>query len=99
VIEVGPAPILAVIVGLLQVAIYVLLRGSARARLPFLVVAAVLGAYAGQALGSRLGDPVRIGDFALVGAVALAWVGILIVSVVSTLGPEPSRLPGRRRRD
>jgi len=96
-IDFGPSLVLAVIVGSLQVAIFVMVRGSAPGRLPFLLLAAILGAYAGQALGSRVGDPVRIGDFSVLGAVALAWVGILIVGVVSTLGPEP-RLPGARRR-
>ena len=45
-------------------------------------------AWAGHALGARLGfDLLRIGDFRLVAASLLAWVGIGFVSVVSILGP------------
>ena len=86
--EVGPTPILAAIVGVFHVAIYVLVRGTARGQLLLLVPAAILGAYAGQALGVRLGDPLRIGDFGLIAASLLAWVGILVVVLIGTLGPS-----------
>lgn len=89
--EIGPAPILAVIVGVFHVAIYVLARGTARGRLLFLVPAAILGAYAGQALGVRLGDPLRIGDFGLISASLMAWVGILVIVLIGTLGPSRDR--------
>jgi hypothetical protein len=84
--EIGPAPVLAVILGVFHVALYVLIRGTAGGRLLLLLPAAILGAYAGQALGSRLGDPLRIGDFGLVWASLMAWSGILVVVVVGTLG-------------
>jgi hypothetical protein len=84
--EIGPAPVLAVIVGIFHVALYVLIRGTAGGRLLLLVPAAILGAYAGQALGSRLGDPVRIGDFGLIWASLVAWSGIVVVVVVGTMG-------------
>ena len=86
--EIGPSLILAVIVGIMNVAIYVLIRGTARARLVFLVPAAILGAYAGQALGARLGDPLRIGDFGLISASIMAWIGIVIVVIIGTLVPS-----------
>jgi len=79
--------VLAVLVGVLNVALFVVFGGEARGRLPFLVIAAILGAYAGQALGARLGDPVRIGDFGLLSSSAVAWAGIVVVAIVSTLGP------------
>ncbi len=82
---------LALIVGVLHTSLYVLLRGSAGGRLPLVLGAAILGAYAGQALGSRLGDPLRIGDFGLVYSSLLAWAGILIVAIVSVLGPSRGR--------
>lgn len=84
---VGPAPILAVVVGVFHTALYVLLRGAIGARLPVVLLAAILGAFAGEALGARLGDPIRLGDFSLAWASALAWVGILVIGVTSTLGP------------
>ena len=85
--EIGTAPVLAVLVGILHVSLFVALGGQARGRLPFLVIAAILGAYAGQAIGLRIGDPLRVGDFGLLSSSALAWAGIALVAVVSTLGP------------
>jgi hypothetical protein len=86
---IGPAPILALLVGIFNVALYVLIRGSAGGQLPLLVIAAFLGAWAGDAIGSRLGvDILRIGDFHLLAATAVAWVGIGVVSLVAVLGPS-----------
>jgi hypothetical protein len=85
---IGPAPILALLVGIFHTSLFVLIRGSAGGQLPLLLFAAFLGAWAGDALGGRLGiDLLRIGDFRLVAASAVAWVGIGFVSVVSILGP------------
>ena len=81
--EIGPAPVLAVLVGLFHTGIYLLIRGSAGLRLPFVALAAVLGALAGQALAVRLGDPVAIGDFGLIWSSLLAWVGIAIIVAAS----------------
>ena len=77
--EIGPAPILSVLVGLFHTGIYLMIRGTAGLRLAFVALAAILGAYAGQALGARLGDPLAIGDFGLLYASVLAWAGILII--------------------
>jgi hypothetical protein len=93
---VGPAPILAVLVGLFHSALFVLIRGSAGGQLPLLALAAVLGAWAGDALGARLGiDLLRIGDFRLLAASVMAWVGIGIVAIVAILGPERRARQGR----
>jgi len=90
----GPAPILALLVGILHVSVYVLIRGRAGQRLPILVLAAFLGAWAGDALAGRLGiDPFRIGDFHLIGASILAWVGIVIVALIAVLGQRDGRPP------
>jgi hypothetical protein len=86
---IGPAPILALLVGIFNVALYVLIRGSAGGQLPLLVIAAFLGAWAGDAVGARLGvDVLRVGDFHLLAATALAWVGIGVVSLIAVLGPS-----------
>jgi len=90
--DIPPAAILSLLVGVLCTALYVAIRGTGHARLVFVLVAAVLGAWAGQAVGSRLGDPLRIGDFALLSAFVVAWLGIAVVAVASTLG-------GGRERD
>lgn len=93
----GPAPVLALLVGIFHVSIYVLIRGSAGQRVPILLLAAFLGAWAGDALAGRLGaDPLRIGDFHLIGASILAWVGIAAVAIVAVLAHRES---GQRRPD
>lgn len=85
---IGPAIVLAILVGVFHSALFVLIRGSAGGQLPLLVGAAALGAWAGDELGGRLGlDLVRIGDFRLVTASLLAWVGIGLVALVAILGP------------
>ena len=90
---IGPAPILAFLVGLVHVSLYVLIRGSAGQRLPILVLAAFLGAWAGDALAARLGvDPLRIGDFHVLGASILAWLGIILVAVVAVLAQRDRQL-------
>jgi hypothetical protein len=85
---IGPAPVLAILVGIFHTAVFVLIRGSAGGQLPLLLVGAILGAWAGDALGARLGiDLLRLGDFRIVAASIVAWVGIGFISVVSILGP------------
>ena len=84
-----PALPLALLLGLAHTAIYVLVRGNASGRLPLTYLAASLGAWAGAALGSRIGfDILAIGDFALIPASIVAWLGIGIVAVLATLGPQ-----------
>jgi hypothetical protein len=88
-VTVEPALVLSVLVGTFHAALSVLLRGSAGGRMPAVVIAAILGAWAGDALMDRLGiDVLTIGDYHLIGASVLAWVGIALVSVVSILGPS-----------
>jgi hypothetical protein len=85
---IGPAPVLALLVGIFHTSLFVLLRGSAGGQLPILLLAAVLGAWAGDAVGSRLGiDILRVGDFRIAAASAVAWLGIGFVSIVAILGP------------
>jgi hypothetical protein len=86
---VGPGPILAILVGLFHTALYVAIRGDAGGRLPLTLLAAILGAWAGDAIGGRLGITfLSIGDFQLLTASLMAWVGIAFVTVVATLGPQ-----------
>ena len=85
---VGPAPILALLIGILNTSIYVLIRGSAGGQLPLLLIAAFLGAWAGDAIGARLGlDLLVLGDFRIVAAAIVSWIGIGFVSIISILGP------------
>lgn len=89
--ELGPAPVLAILVGLFHTGVYLLIRGSAGLRLPFVALAGVLGAFAGQQLGARLGDPLMIGDFGLVWASVVAWLGIILMVAASLLSPSRDR--------
>jgi len=90
---IGPALVLAVLVGIFVTALYVFIRGSVGGRLPLLLLAAILGAWAGDSVGERLNfDLVRIGDFRFVAALIGAATGIAIVSVVAQLGPERRRV-------
>lgn len=87
---IGPAPVLAVLVGLFHTGIYLAVRGRFGVQIIFVALAAILGAFAGQALGVRLGDPLAIGDFGLVWSSILAWVGIAIA-----VGASMVALPNR----
>ena len=85
----NPALILAVLVGVFHASLYVLIRGSAGGRLLVIVLAAILGAWAGDALAARLDfDVLMIGDFHLLAASVVAWVGIGIATAVAILGPS-----------
>jgi hypothetical protein len=84
----GPALVLAILVGIFHASLFVLIRGTAGGRLVIIVVASILGAWAGDALGDRLGFGVlMIGDFHLLAASIVAWVGIAISATVAILGP------------
>jgi hypothetical protein len=86
---IGPAVPLALLVGLVSTGLYVLVRGHAGGHLPLTFLAAVLGAWAGAAVGSRLGITwLAIGDFPLVPAAIVAWLAIGIVAILTTLGPQ-----------
>jgi hypothetical protein len=91
-VSLEPALILAVLVGVFHASLFVLIRGTAGGRMPILILAAILGAWAGDALADRLGfDVLMIGDFHLLAASVMAWVGIGISSAVAVLGPSMRR--------
>lgn len=90
--EIGPGLLLAVLAGTFHVALYVIVRNEVERHVPFAWLAAILGALAGSALGGRIGwDPLRIGDFSVLWASAGAWTAIIVVSLVSLLGPPRAR--------
>jgi len=91
-VAIGPAPVLALLVGVFHTGVYLLIGGTIGVRLIFITLAAVLGAFAGQALGARLGDPLLIGDFGLLWSSVLAWVGIAIAAAAGMVAA-----PGGRR--
>jgi hypothetical protein len=88
-VSLNPALILAILVGLFHASLFVLIRGTAGGRLAIVILAAILGAWAGDALAARLGfNILMLGDFHLLGASIVAWVGIAISSAVAILGPS-----------
>jgi hypothetical protein len=90
---IGPTFVLSLLVGILLTALYVVIRGSAGGQLLFVFIAAVLGAWAGDAISARLDfDVLRIGDFHLLGAAIVAGLGITIVALVGILGPQRRRI-------
>lgn len=84
---IGPVPVLALLVGLFHAGLYLTIRGSAGLRFPFILIASVLGSFAGQQVGARLGDPLAIGDFGLAWASIVAWMGIGLIVAASLLSP------------
>lgn len=90
--SIGPAPVFALLVGLFHTSLYVFIRGTGGGQVPLLLLAAALGAWAGDAIGARLGiDLLRYGDFRLLTASVVAWVGILLTAVAVILGPSRKR--------
>lgn len=88
-----PAFVLSVLVGAFHTSVYVFIRGRLGLFLPTILVGAILGALAGQAIGARIGDVLLIGDYSLLWASGLAWLGIGIAMVTSALvgnKPEPT---------
>jgi hypothetical protein len=91
---VPPALPLALLVGLLHTGLYVLFSGRAGNRLLLTYAAAALGAWAGAAVGTRISlDVLVIGDFGLIPASVVSWLGIGFVAIVATLGPQPTKAP------
>ena len=89
---IGPAPVLALLFGLFHTSLFVLIRGSGGGQIPLLLLAAVLGAWAGDAIGARLGfDLLRFGDFRMLAASIVAWIGILLTAVAVVIGPSRRR--------
>ena len=92
---IGPSLILAAIVALFHVSLLVAVRGRVPDLFPLVAIGALLGAWAGDAIGGRLGDVWRIGDFSVAWASILAWAGI---GFAFTLGPLAVRPREERRR-
>ena len=87
--SIGPSLPLALLLGLVHTALYVLVRGESGGRLPLTYVAAALGSWAGAAIGAQVGFTfIAIGDFALIPASIVAWLGIGFVAIIATLAPD-----------
>ena len=80
-----PAFVLSVLVGAFHTCMYIFICGRIGWHLPAVLVAAILGALAGQAIGARIGDVLKLGDYSLLWASSLAWMGIGVAVVTSSL--------------
>lgn len=89
---VAPAIVLSVLVGAFQTCLYVVIRGSIGRHLPLTLVAAIGGAFVGHLVGRLTGDPIQLGDFNVLWASIMAWVGIVVVAGVAAI--RPASRPG-----
>lgn len=95
-----PAFVLSVLVGAFHTCIYLFVRGNLGWHIPAVLLGGIIGALLGQALGAHLGDVLRIGDYSLLWASLLAWIGIGMAIVISTLAagqPDPDEPHGEIR--
>ena len=90
---IGPALVLAAVVALFHVSLLVVIRGRLPALFPLVAVGALLGAWAGDAIGGRLGDLWRIGDFSVAWASIVTWAGIAVALTVGPLAVRPREDP------
>lgn len=88
---VAPGLLMSVLVGALWTCVYVLIRGRLRLHVLLVLPAAIVGAWAGEALGDRLGDPARLGDYGMLWASVFAWIGIAVVGIAATVGARTPR--------
>ena len=83
-----PALVLSVLVGGFHTALFLFVSGRIGFRTALVLAAAILSAWAGDAVAGMLGiDPIRIGDFRLFTASLAAWGGIGFVEALLVLGP------------
>ena len=95
-----PAFVLSILVGAFHTSVYIFIRGRLGWHIPALLVGAIIGALAGQAIGARVGDLLHIGDYSLLWASALAWMGIgiaIVASGLTTRKPEAHDNDGQVR--
>lgn len=97
---VAPAVVLSILLGAFHTCLYVVIRGTIGKHLPLTFVAAIAGAYVGHLVGRLAGDPVQLGDFNVLWASLLSWVGIVVVAGVAAIRParSPDTPGGRDRR-
>jgi hypothetical protein len=89
-----PAFVLSLLVGAFNTCVYLFVRGRLGWHLLLVLVGACVGALAGQAIGARIGDVLSLGDYPLLWATALAWLGIGLAIVAGSLAGREPEPPG-----
>lgn len=89
---IAPAVVLSILVGAFHTCLYVVVRGSIGKHLPLTLVAAIGGAFVGHLVGRLAGDPVLLGDYNVLWASLMAWVGIVVVAGLAAI--RPAKDPG-----
>ena len=80
-----PAFVLSLLVGAFHTCLYIFIRGNLGWHIPAVLVGGVIGALLGQAIGARIGDVLHIGDYSVLWASAVAWIGMGMAIVISTV--------------
>ena len=94
-----PALVLAALVGTFHTAVFLFASGRIGFQTILVLAAAILGAWAGDAVAGMLGvDPFRVGDFRLLTASLAAWGGIGFVEALLVLGPASQAARARTSR-
>jgi hypothetical protein len=84
----SPWPLLLLLTAVLNLALFVMVRGRWDRLVPLLALAAVAGAATGTAVGGRVGiDVLRIGDFSFLAASVTAQLAMIAAVLLTTLGP------------
>jgi hypothetical protein len=93
---VAPAIVLSILVGAFQTCLDVVIRGTIGKHLPLTLAAAIVGAFVGHLVGRLTGDPVQLGDFNVLWASIMAWVGIIVIAGIAAIRPARRPQPDPR---
>lgn len=84
----GPWIVLAALVAAINLFAFIALRGRWGRPVPALAIASLVGTVVGNAVGQRTGlELVRIGDFHVIAASVIAQAAMLVVALLSAIGP------------
>jgi hypothetical protein len=87
-VTLGPWLIWVPLVALINLLVFLAIRGRFGRSVLALAVAAVIGVVIGDAIGERTGlEPLRIGDMNVLAASVVAQLLMLAVTLLSALGP------------
>ena len=84
----SPWPLLLLLTAVLNLALFIVIRGRWDRLVPLLALAAVAGTATGNAIGGRVGiEALQIGEFSFLAASAIAQLAMIATVLLTTLGP------------